>query len=64
MAKTSKIEASAAIIDKRNNRYLWQDRCVESIGQGGLISGLLPIQGMAVQQCINTISGGLPNLNP
>jgi len=60
MQKTSKIEASAMIVDKKNHRYLWKDKCVASVGKWGLISGLLPIQGLAVDQCLSTISRSIP----
>lgn len=62
-AKTSKIEASAVLVDKARSQYLWRDKCVESVGQGGLISGFLPIQGMAVEQCILNMLSGLPEKN-
>lgn len=60
LAKTSKIEASAVLLDKARGQYLWRDKCVESVGQGGLISGFLPIQGMAVEQCLSKMLSGLP----
>lgn len=60
LAKTSKIEASIVLIDKARGQYLWRDKCVESVGQGGLISGLLPIQGMAIEQCLSKMLSGLP----
>lgn len=60
LSKTSKIEASAVLVDKANGQYLWRDKCVESVGQGGLISGLLPMQGMVIEQCLSTMLSGLP----
>lgn len=60
LAKTSKIEASAVLVDKARGQYLWRDKCVESVGQGGLISGLLPTQGLVVEQCLSKMLSGLP----
>lgn len=60
LAKTSKIEASAVLVDKAHGQYLWRDKCVESVGQGGLISGLLPTQGEAVQLCLSKMLSSLP----
>lgn len=63
LAKTSTIEAYAVFVEPQSGKLIWKDNCVESVGQGGLISGLLPLQGLAVGQCLDNLLSTIPE-NP
>ena len=60
IAKTVKFEGRAMLLEPGTGRVLWKDQEAGSVGQGGLISGLIPMGDLGVQQCIANMMLSLP----
>ena len=60
LAKTAQVKISARAIEPARRRLLWKHFARANEGQGGLVSGLLPLEAVAVSECLDAMADVFP----